>query len=106
VAARFAALLESERLSVRFSAARALAHLGDPRGMPLLVRALDREDRAFRAALLAERAIDLDSLEPEIETLLSLLTGRSFGADYGAWRTWMDEQRGGAQAAARAEGGS
>jgi HEAT repeat protein len=89
-AARFVTLLESERLSVRFSAARALAHLGDPRGIPVLIRALDPGDAAFREALALERGIDLDRLSGEIASLLSLLTGRSFGTDHAAWRSWFE----------------
>jgi HEAT repeat protein len=92
-AARFTRLLESETLSVRFCAARALAHLGDRRAIPALVRALDRRDLEFRAALRTERGIELDELGPEIAALLSLLTGRNFGTDFAAWDAWLDERR-------------
>lgn len=92
VVARFARLLESDYLSVRFAAARGLAHLGDSRGMALLVRALDRDDRVFRMALESERGVEVERIAPEIAALLSLLTGRSFGTDYSAWSSWLHER--------------
>jgi len=91
--ARFHALLASERLSVRFGAARALAHLGDLRGAPLLVRALDAEDVVLASALLEDRGLDIRRLAPEVVRLLTLLSGESHGPDAAAWRRWLDARR-------------
>lgn len=74
--ARLVPLLRSDRLSVRFGAARALAHLGDARGLHLIARALDRGDAAFRATLLEERGIDVERIEPELAALASLLAAQ------------------------------
>jgi len=59
---------------VRTNAARALAHLGDDSGLPVLVELLDADQSRLRH--YAQR-------------LLEQATGQSFGKDRAAWQRWF-----------------
>ena len=88
---KFVARQRKDELTIE--AARALAGIGDPVAIPVLIDALETQEADFIAPDEAQRRALLHEFRPATARALKQLTGEDLGPDPAAWRRWLERQK-------------